>query len=459
MNLNSVYHLQVSHTNLHGLSFYSCTMAMTVLDLFAGCGGLSAGFEQAGFEVIAGVDYDEPALNTFKHNHRRSHSILLDLSRADAMGEIRKKIGLETQIDVITGGPPCQGFSLTGPRKFNDARNSLYMSMLRAVEEFSPSAFLIENVRGMASLYEGKVLEDVVTQFQKAGYNVKPRILNSANFGVPQVRHRLFIIGIKEEFGEFEFPKHSHNEQDWITCMEAISDLPSLENDLGLNESKYDKSPESDYQRKLRGSCHVLYNHLGTRHTEHVKSVIAQVPEGGNHKDLPPGVGDSRRFNEAWTRYHSQRPSRTIDTGHRNHFHYRWNRVPTVRENARLQSFKDDFQFLGTKTQQNRQVGNAVPPLLAQALGRKIMLTIGPESLRLVMPWMFEYSDLENINENDLRKAIAWIQSPQSDQSKELKKVMEEIKKIDAKVTPSNKKKVLYATIHVIFTAALGSLG
>ena len=434
-------------------------MAMTVLDLFAGCGGLSAGFEKAGFEVIAGVDYDEPALKTFKHNHRRSHSILLDLSRADAMEQIREKIGLETKIDVITGGPPCQGFSLTGPRKFNDARNSLYMSMLRAVEEFSPSAFLIENVRGMASLYQGKVLEDVVTQFEKVGYNVEPLILNSANFGVPQVRHRLFIIGIKEEFGEFEFPEHSHDEQDWITCMEAISDLPTLENDLGSNESTYDKPPESDYQRKLRGSCNVLYNHLGTRHTEHVKSVIAQVPEGGNHKDLPPGVGDSRRFNEAWTRYHSQRPSRTIDTGHRNHFHYRWNRVPTVRENARLQSFRDDFEFLGTKTQQNRQVGNAVPPLLAQALGRKIMLTIGPESLRVVIPWMFKYSDLKNIDEDDLRKVIALIQSSPSDQSEELKKVIEELKKINAKVTTSKKNKVLDALITALFGLALGSMG
>jgi DNA (cytosine-5)-methyltransferase 1 len=108
-----------------------------------------------------------------------------------------------------------------------------------------------------------------------------------------------------------------------------------------------------------------LYNHVATRHTDHVISVIKQVPEGMNHKALPPGVGDSRKFNEAWTRYHSKRPSRTIDTGHRNHFHYKWNRVPTVRENARLQSFRDTFFFCGPRTQQQRQVGNAVPPLLA----------------------------------------------------------------------------------------------
>lgn len=432
---------------------------MTVLDLFSGCGGLSVGFEQAGFKVIAGVDYDEAALNTFKHNHRGSHAIHLDLSKDDAMEQIRTRIGYETQIDLIAGGPPCQGFSLTGPRKLKDKRNKLYMSMLSAVKEFSPSAFLIENVRGMAGLYQGKVLKDIVTQFDKAGYNVEHRILNAADYGVPQVRNRLFIVGIRKDIGNFEFPESTHRQSDWVTCEEAISDLPTLENDLGSNESKYEGAPISDFQRKLRGSCNVLYNHLGTRHTELVKSVIAQVPEGGNHKDLPPGVGESRKFNEAWTRYHSQRPSRTIDTGHRNHFHYRWNRVPTVRENARLQSFNDEFEFLGTKTQQNRQVGNAVPPLLARALGRQIMLTISPESFRVVMPYMFEYSDVENVNAEDLRKVITWIQNQFQTQSEQLEEVMQRLEKIESELTPSKKKRVANAIIRGVFTTALANLG
>lgn len=432
---------------------------MTVLDLFSGCGGLSVGFEQAGFKVIAGVDYDEAALNTFRHNHRGSHAIHLDLSKDDAMEQIRTRIGYETRIDLIAGGPPCQGFSLTGPRKLKDKRNKLYMSMLSAVKEFSPSAFLIENVRGMAGLYQGKVLKDIITQFHKAGYNVEYRILNAADYGVPQVRNRLFIVGIRKDIGNFEFPEPTHRQSDWVTCEEAISDLPTLENDLGSNESKYDRPPNSDFQRKLRGSCNVLYNHLGTRHTEHVKSVIAQVPEGGNHKDLPPGVGESRKFNEAWTRYHSQRPSRTIDTGHRNHFHYRWNRVPTVRENARLQSFNDEFEFLGTKTQQNRQVGNAVPPLLARALGRQIMLTISPESFRVVMPYMFEYSDVENVNAEDLHKVITWLQNQFRIQSEQLEEVIQRLNKIESELTPNKKKRVANAIIRGVFTAALTSLG
>ena len=122
----------------------------------------------------------------------------------------------------------------------------------------------------------------------------------------------------------------------------------------------------------MRKNSKKLFNHVGTNHEQHVIEVIKQVPEGGNHKDLPPGVGETRKFNEAWTRYDSKKPSKTIDTGHRNHFHYKYNRVPTVRENARLQSFPDTFRFLGTKTQQNRQVGNAVPPLFGRYLSKSI---------------------------------------------------------------------------------------
>ena len=250
-------------------------MALNVIDLFSGCGGLSAGLEQVGFKVVAGVDFDESALRTFKHNHPGSTVIHADLSDGKAMDQIQEKIGKKKKIDLVVGGPPCQGFSLTGPRKLDDPRNSLYMSMLRAVEEFSPSAFLIENVRGMASLYQGKVLKDVVDQFGELGYNVEHQILNAADFGVPQVRHRLFIVGIRNDLGSFDFPEPTHSKQDWITCEEAISDLPTLERDLGSNESKYDGQPKSEYQRKLRGTSDVLYNHLGTRHTEHVKSVIS----------------------------------------------------------------------------------------------------------------------------------------------------------------------------------------
>ena len=352
-------------------------MEYTAIDLFSGCGGLSVGLEQVGFSVLAGVDFNEPALKTFAANHPEALTLSLDLSDPTSLDVLESQLGEDCDVDLVAGGPPCQGFSLTGPRRLDDPRNELYMSVLRAAERFQPKALLIENVRGMATLYNGEVLADVVESIERLGYVVTPpQVLDAASFGVPQHRLRLFIVATRRDVSPFSFPLPTHGPDQampYLTCSEAISDLPSLEHDLGCEEAKYEATPQSPYQRAMREGSAQLLNHVGTRHTEHVKEVIAQVPEGGNHKDLPPGVGESRKFNEAWTRYHSQRPSRTIDTGHRNHFHYRWNRVPTIRENARLQSFPDAFRFLGTKTQQNRQVGNAVPPLLAAALGRNLL--------------------------------------------------------------------------------------
>lgn len=171
----------------------------------------------------------------------------------------------------------------------------------------------------------------------------------------------------------FEFPTPTHTPDNYITCEQAISDLPSLENVLGSDLSEYEELPKTEYQRLMRGDCIILHNHKAIDHKDFVKATIALVPDGGNYKDLPKGVGESRKFNMAWTRYCSSKPSRTIDTGHRNNFHYKWNRCPTVRESARLQSFPDDFIFIGTKTQQDRQVGNAVPCLLAKAIGEQIL--------------------------------------------------------------------------------------
>ncbi|ETS92681.1 DNA cytosine methyltransferase [Veillonella sp. AS16] len=348
----------------------------TVIDLFSGAGGLSQGFLQAGFKILAGIDFDEAALKTYARNIKGAKALKADLFQEDvAMANIAKVIN-NVDLDVIIAGPPCQGFSLTGSRDINDTRNKLYLAVVHAVKFFKPKAFLIENVPGMATLYKGRVKEQIINTFEDLGYKVfvteKP--LLAADYGVPQFRRRMFFVGFRNDLriDSFKFPEPILDSSSYVGTAAAISDLPSLEFDLGKPTAEYECEPQSAYQRLMREGAVKLYNHVGTKHTEEVKWVISQVPEGGNYKDLPPGVGESRKFNEAWTRYHSQRPSKTIDTGHRNHFHYKWNRVPTVRENARLQSFPDRFEFLGTKTQQNRQVGNAVPPLLAQVIGEEI---------------------------------------------------------------------------------------
>lgn len=353
------------------------TMTLNTIDLFCGAGGLSLGFKQAGFNILAGIDNNKPALKTYQHNMGGALGLSKDLFNAEeAMEDVTKKIG-KKRVDVIIAGPPCQGFSLTGSRDLHDTRNKLYLAVVKAVDFFKPKAFLIENVPGMATLYHGIVKEQIINTFEDMGYavSVSPKPLLAADYGVPQMRKRMIFVGFRKDLGYryFKFPKPYLTPENYVTTGEAISDLPSLKDSLGENITEYTVPAKSNYQKLMRQNSKYLYNHVGTAHTDKVKWVISQVPEGGNYKDLPQGVGESRKFHEAWTRYDSKKPSRTIDTGHRNHFHYKWNRVPTVRENARLQSFPDNFLFLGTKTQQYRQVGNAVPPLLAQALAEKII--------------------------------------------------------------------------------------
>ena len=352
------------------------------IDLFAGCGGLSKGFMDAGFDILVGVDNDAAALNTFKRNHGDAVALNADLSKPETFSLIDKIIN-NRKVDVIIAGPPCQGFSLTGPRNFDDDRNKLYLAVIEAVSRFNPKAFIVENVPGMATLYKGEIKNEVVRRFEQLGYIVEPDVLCAADFGVPQMRKRLIFMGVQKDVGTPCFPKPTLAPEKYVTCSQAISDLPAREPQnnnsewFGKEIDEYDSEPLTEYQRKMRGNCNVLHNHVATQHKQFVIDTISQVPEGCNYKSLPEGVGESRRFNEAWTRYHSNKPSKTIDTGHRNHFHYKYNRVPTIRENARLQSFPDDFIFTGTKTQQNRQVGNAVPPLLGFHLGLKLRQIIG----------------------------------------------------------------------------------
>ena len=340
-----------------------------VVDLFSGCGGFSYGFEQTGFNVVLGVDNWDLALETFEYNHKNSKVLNLDLHKKQSIKDITKAVQ-NHNIDVIIAGPPCQGFSLTGTRDKNDKRNSLFESVFELAKALNPKFLVIENVPGLLTLYGGDTREKIISTGEELGYKMEYKILYAPDFGVPQIRKRVFFVGSK--IGKFEFPKPTHHEEEYVSCEAAIGDLPHLKDNIGLEESEYKKKPNTKYQEIMRQGSKKLFNHVGTIHQKHVIEVIRQVPEGGNHKDLPKGVGESRKFNEAWTRYHSKKPSKTIDTGHGNHFHYKYDRVPTVRENARLQSFPDKFKFKGPKTKQNVQVGNAVPPILGKVLATKI---------------------------------------------------------------------------------------
>ena len=337
-----------------------------VIDLFCGAGGLSCGFQNAGYNILLGVDNDRKALDTFEFNHKGAKAICGDITQISYEKDIKPLIG-KASVDVIIGGPPCQGMSLSGPRKLDDPRNSLYLSYIRLVDEIRPKAFVIENVPGLVGLFGGRIKDSIIEKFTDMGYKIQYKILCSADYGVPQMRRRVVFVGYLD--GEFCYPAENKN---YISCEMALSDLPPLIDSIGVEDVPYATPAQNAYQKRMRLNSELVHNHVAANHSEKVQRIIALVPAGGNYKDLPDEFRNTRNFHVAWTRFPDNAPAPTIDTGHRHHFHYKYNRVPTVRECARIQSFPDDFVFFGNKTQQFRQVGNAVPPLMAEAIAKQI---------------------------------------------------------------------------------------
>lgn len=201
--------------------------SLNAIDLFCGCGGLSYGFEKAGYNILLGIDNDAKALETFELNHKGSKSICGDITELTYEKDIKPLIGDKT-IDVIIGGPPCQGMSLSGPRKFDDPRNKLYLTYIRLVEEIKPKAFVIENVPGLVSLFGGQIKDSIIKKFTDLGYEIQYKVLCASDYGVPQNRKRVVFVGMKK--GHYEYPKAITK---IVSCSMALSDLPTLESELG----------------------------------------------------------------------------------------------------------------------------------------------------------------------------------------------------------------------------------
>jgi DNA (cytosine-5)-methyltransferase 1 len=342
-------------------------MKNKIIDLFCGCGGLSLGFEMAGFEPILAIDLWKDAIITYNHNRKKRVGMCSDIK--ELSNEFLKSLNEDGEIVGVIGGPPCQGYSTVGTRDINDPRNHLYLQYCRVVEQVKPTFFVLENVKGLTTLCNGMFRDDIYNRFTKLGYNVSYKIINAAHYGVPQKRERVFFVGIKN--AEFEFPAGDDNKL--ITCKDALSDLPKLNEMNGAEQQhKYVSEPQTPYQALMRKNSTIIRNHQLTMHTEQTKQIISMIPDGGRIKDLPREYWDIRKYNKAFERMSSVRPSNTVDTGHRNYFHYSENRIPTARENARLQSFPDDFEIIGTRTSQYKQIGNAVPPLMAYAIAKAI---------------------------------------------------------------------------------------
>ncbi len=341
---------------------------MKIIDIFSGAGGLSLGFEEVGFESVLAIDKWNDAIKTYNLNHKNKVGTTVDIHEFSNDDLEKYK---EQDITGIIGGPPCQGFSLVGTRDTNDPRNSLYIEYVRFVSIIKPKFFVLENVSGLLSLEKGKFKQDILERFNQLGYNVDFRLLTASDYGVPQSRKRVFFVGLRKDIFEneyFNFDKLT--KRNIVSTKDAISDLPKAVNHKKPVE--YVREPITEFQKYIRRNSTHVYNHELTNHTQQTVDIISLVPDGGGIRDLPEEYYGIRNYNNAFRRMDSNLPSSTIDCGHRNYFHYSENRVPTVRESARIQSFPDWYVFAGSKTSQYTQVGNAVPPLLASIIAQEI---------------------------------------------------------------------------------------
>lgn len=361
---------------------------LTSVDLFCGAGGLTEGLRAAGYSARLAVDFDQQAIDTFQHNHPGITAVCADITGLD--GERTRELAkLEKgELDLLAGGPPCQGFSLAGQRLPDDPKNKLFLEFVGMARELEPRAILFENVAGIQSMQGGAVVAAIQASFQDLGYTVISGLLNAAEFGVPQARPRFILIGLRDGVPTLPSPTHRRANLDQamlfesllpaISVAEALSDLPRIEQGEGQEEWMHESQPLNDFQAERRGHRNrgVLYNHRATRHSELIVERYSLIPQGRTNAAVPEHLR-TKKINVY--RLSDGEPSRTVTCNFRTDLLHPWEpRGLTVREAARLQSFDDDYRFFGNLTRkakyvtQDDQVGNAVPPLLAQALGRHI---------------------------------------------------------------------------------------
>ena len=369
----------------------------TVVDIFAGAGGLSEGFKQAGFNILAAYEFHEDAIATYTRNHPNTLVKQKDiklLTGKEILRDSKQKI-----VDILIGGPPCQGFSTYGKKKFNDTRNSLIQEYLRIVKELQPGIFVLENVPGLFKLYEGRYWTKIVETMKTLDYDIYAAVLRAADYAVPQLRKRLFIIGTnlgqpaifppfsnEKEAPEGLYTNHVKKPSKFvdftpmkrdITIKEAINDLGFLR--PGKKSDKYLKEPDSEYQKVLRTSNNRLYNHQAVRHSKRTIERFSLMEIGKGNDSLPKELQTNRISTRKLI---PNAMCRTVTSSPEDFIHYKQPRIITVREMARIQTFPDRYEFLGPRTTgglnrrtscvQPQQLGNAVPPFLAQAVAEGI---------------------------------------------------------------------------------------
>lgn len=379
---------------------------LSTIDLFCGAGGITQGFHQAGYHCLYANDLMPEAIDTFRHNHPTTRAECTPIEEVNA-ATLRRSLGLRKgDLDVLAGGPPCQGFSINAPSRFlSDPRNSLFKHYARFVDEFAPKAFVFENVPGLLSMTDGAVFEKVLQVFNELGYQLSVKILFGPHYGIPQERWRLILLG--STFGEIAHPPPTHfakgranfrggssltmplNATDAqrlapaVTVGDAIRDLPRLNMGEGAEEAGYTTDATSLYALRLRNPDGVTFNHVAAKLSKQNIERMQHVPPGGSWRDIPHALLP-RGMQRARKSDHTKRYGRlsfdgfsgTVLTKCDPHwgtvFLPDQDRTLSVREAARLQSFPDSYRFLGSRVSQYVQVGNAVPVMMAMAIAKAV---------------------------------------------------------------------------------------
>lgn len=389
-------------------------MVPKVFDIFSGCGGMTWGLHKAGFEVIGALDNWKTALNTFKLNHPESQIFCGDI-RDFQITDIREKLELKRgELDCLVGGPPCQGFSKNVPssyRFFEDPRNQLFNDYLNFVEEFYPKVVVMENVAEIYNAFGGTIRTQIITRLESLGYEVDVKVLFGPDYGIPQRRSRCFFLATRTGFKPY-FPEPSHSKRPavdlfnetlpYVSAWDAINDLPELENGEGALEMKYDKKPVNEFQKLMRNGNKILFDHI----TRELKGIqlerIKSIKAGQGIKDLPKHIKPKSGYSGAYGRLDFTNVAQTITRwvfhiGSGRYGHPQNDRLITIREAARIQSFTDDFKFTGTYIEKAHQIGNAVPSLFMYKLSEPIL-----EALK--------FSDLINQLSRSTQNALAQSQ-------------------------------------------------
>lgn len=361
---------------------------LVAIDLFCGAGGLSEGLHRAGFQVVAGFDTDPAMLKIYESRFTRRGAVAVKANLQRMSGaELMRKAGLSVRPAIICGGPPCQGFSSHRRGKGTDARNRLVLTFIRIALEIRPRAILLENVAGLAESSHNRTLRLVRRRLEAAGYRLHYKILDAADYGLPQRRKRLFLIAFREA-RKFAWPRKTLRR---VTVADAIADLPRISPGQEYGATQYRRRRTGPYQRKLRGKCVTVHNHHAAQLSRRNRTRIGWLQRGDNWTDLPrrlltpgmrranKGAHTSRYGRLRWSQVSGTILTRFDDPKNGSYIHPVDERTLSVREAARLQGFPDGFRLSGNRGVQKRAVGNAVPPLLAETVARRVLKALRPK--------------------------------------------------------------------------------